>query len=283
MFKREESSVRFPLDDQTSSFYEYLSSHYPHILHLQRPDIPTLHNSISGPSAGGTTETPVLVPKGTTVLALRNREGAVIAGDRMATEGYQVSARRIEKVYQADEYSAIAIAGAAGPCIELARLFQTELEHYEKLEGDQLSTEGKANKLSQMVKGNLAMAIQGLIVIPIFVSYDLKRMEGRIFKYDITGGRYEETDYYATGSGGKDARSTMKKIYKPQMSEEEAISLALEALYDAAEEDVATAGPDLIRGIYPTVKTITRRGLHDVEEQGIRQIFNAIIERRRVS
>jgi proteasome beta subunit len=200
----------------------------------------------------------------------------------MATEGYQVSARRIEKVYRADEYSAIAIAGAAGPCIELARLFQIELEHYEKLEGAKLSTEGKANKLSQMVKGNLPMAIQGLIVIPIFVSYDLKRSEGRIFKYDITGGRYEETEYYATGSGGKDARNTMKKMYKRDMTQEEALSLTLEALYDAAEEDVATAGPDLLRGIYPTVKTVTRQGLQDVDEQRIKQIYNTIIERRRV-
>ncbi len=201
----------------------------------------------------------------------------------MATEGYQVSGRRIQKVYRSDDYSAIAIAGAAGPCIELARLFQTELEHYEKLEGEQLSTEGKANKLSQMIKANLAMALQGLIVIPIFASFDLRRQEGRIFKYDITGGRYEETDYYATGSGGKDARSTMKKLFKPELTEEEAIQLALEALYDAAEEDVATAGPDMIRGIYPTVKSITNDGLQDIEEQRAKQTFDAIIERRRTA
>jgi proteasome beta subunit len=201
----------------------------------------------------------------------------------MATEGFQVSARRIEKVYKADEYSAIAIAGAAGPCIELARLFQTELEHYEKLEGAKLSTDGKANKLGQMVKANLAMAVQGLIVIPIFVSYDLKRQEGRIFKYDITGGRYEETEYYATGSGGKDARNTMKKSYKRDMTEDEAVALALEALYDASEEDVATAGPDLIRGIYPTIKMVTRQGIQDVDEQRIKQVYNIIIERRRVA
>jgi len=279
--------VRFPLDDQTSSFYEYLSFHYPHLTQFQQPDISPLQisrvESALSCAASGSPELSALIPKGTTVLALRHAKGAVIGGDRMATEGYQVSARRIEKVYQADDYSAIAIAGAAGPCIELARLFQVELEHYEKLEGEQLSTEGKANKLSQMVKANLGMAVQGLIVIPLFVSYDLKRLEGRIFKYDITGGRYEETDYYSTGSGGKDARSTMKKIYKPNMTEDEAITLALEALYDASEEDVATAGPDLIRGIYPTIKTISRQGLQNVNEKKIKQIFNGILERRRES
>lgn len=271
----------FPFDDQTSSFYDYLSTHYPHLMQFHRPDIPALQTSKLEAECSRTSDFSTLVPKGTTVLALRYREGAVVAGDRMATEGMQVSARRIEKVYKADDHSAIAIAGAAGPCIELARLFQIELEHYEKIEGAKLSTEGKANKLSQMVKGNLPMAVQGLIVIPIFVSYDTNRREGRIFKYDITGGRYEETEYYATGSGGKDARSTMKKMYKPDLTEEEAINLALEALYDAAEEDVATAGPDLIRGIYPTVKKVTEQGLQDLDERRIKSFYDALIERRR--
>lgn len=273
----------FPLEDQTSSFSEYLTSHYPHLLQVQKSGIPPLQFLKAEPTLSESFERPPLIPRGTTVLALRHGDGAIIAGDRMATEGFQVSARRIEKVYKADEYSAIAIAGAAGPCIELARLFQTELEHYEKLEGAKLSTDGKANKLGQMVKANLAMAVQGLIVIPIFVSYDLKRQEGRIFKYDITGGRYEETEYYATGSGGKDARNTMKKFHKRDMTEDEAVALALEALYDASEEDVATAGPDLIRGIYPTIKMVTRQGIQDVDEQRIKQVYNTIIERRRVA
>jgi len=199
----------------------------------------------------------------------------------MATEGYQVSARRIEKVYKVDDYSAIAIAGAAGPAIELARLFQTELEHYEKLEGSTLSTDGKANKLSQMVKGNLPMAFQGLVVIPIFVGFDLKKNEGRIFKYDITGGRYEETDYFSTGSGGKDARTTMKKLYQTDMPEAEAVRTAIEALYDAAEEDIGTGGPDLIRGIYPTAKTVTIRGVIDLQEARVRQTVEQVINARR--
>lgn len=271
----------FPFDDQTSSFYDYLTFHYPHLAPFQQPGLPPTQLSKSESTVSGPADFPTLIPKGTTILSLRYGEGAIIGGDRRATEGFQISARRIEKVYKADDYSAIAIAGAAGPCIEMARLFQVELEHYEKLEGETLSTEGKANKLSQMVKGNLPMAVQGLIVIPIFVSYDLKRAEGRIFKYDITGGRYEETEYYATGSGGKDARSTMKKLYKRDMTEDEAISLTLEALYDAAEEDVATAGPDQLRGIYPTIKTVTKQGLQDVDESRIKQLYTTIIERRR--
>jgi proteasome beta subunit len=151
------------------------------------------------------------------VLALKYRDGAIIAGDRRATEGFQIADRRIEKVFRIDEYSAMAIAGAAGPCIEMAKLFQTELEHYEKLEGVQLSCEGKANKLGQMVKANLPMVFQGLVVMPLYVGYDLKRQEGRIFKYDITGGRYEESDHHSIGSGGKDARNTMREHYRVGM------------------------------------------------------------------
>lgn len=276
----------FSWDDQTSSFYDFLTLNYPHLLQAQGPG--AAPGAVQGPAAAGepirrgeTGHWATAVPEGTTVLALRYKDGALMAGDRLATEGFQVSGRRIEKVYKTDEHSVIAISGAAGPCIELARLFQVELEHYEKLEGAELSTEGKANKLSQMVKGNLAMAMQGLIVIPIFTSYDLKKQEGRIFKYDVTGGRYEETEYYATGSGGKDARSTMKKLYKPGMSQQDAIHAVLQALYDAAEEDRATAGPDPIRGIYPTIKAVTRQGIQDVEEQQIKEVYRTILEERR--
>lgn len=221
------------------------------------------------------------VPIGTTVLAMRYRDGVVVAGDRQATEGHQVASRRIEKVYAADDHSAIAIAGAAGPCIEMARLFQTELAHYEKLEGMGLSLEGKANKLAQMVRANLPLAIQGLIVIPIFVGYDLKREEGRIYKYDLAGGRYDETEYYATGSGGKDARGTMKKLYRPAMAEAEAVRVVLEALYDAAEEDIGTGGPDFVRRIFPSVKLVTRAGFQDVPEDRLAAECEALVNARR--
>jgi len=247
------------------SFVDFLTTRHPHL--LTRWD---------GPIPGGE-GAPLPVTHGTTILALRYGAGVVIAGDRQATEGMQVAARRIEKVYKADGYSAIAIAGVAGPCLEMARLFQTELEHYEKLEGVELSNEGKANKLAQMVKMNLPLAMQGLIVIPIFVGYDRRRSEGKIFKYDVTGGRYEETDYYATGSGGRDARATMKKLYRTDLPEAEALRAALEALYDAAEEDIGTAGPDFVRGIFPTVKTVTSSGIADVADAQIRSIYEGII------
>jgi proteasome beta subunit len=221
------------------------------------------------------------LPHGTTILALKYREGVVVAADRQATEGYQVASRRIEKVYKADEYSAIAIAGAAGPCIEMVKLFQVELEHYEKLEGEVLALEGKANKLAQMVRQNLPAAIQGLIVVPILAGYDFRKNEGRIFKYDVTGGRYEESDYYATGSGGKDARNTLKKFYREGMEREPAVRLAVEALLDASEEDVATGGADLVRGIYPSVKIVSQAGTSDLPEEEIRQMCEALLSERR--
>jgi proteasome beta subunit len=222
------------------------------------------------------------VPVGTTVLALKYQAGVVIAGDRQATEGYQVASRRIEKVYATDEYSAVAIAGAAGPCIEMVRLFQTELAHYEKIEGMHLSLEGKANRLAQMVRANLPLAIQGLVVVPIFAGYDVKRGEGRIFKYDIAGGRYEETEYYSIGSGGKDARSSLKKLYRSNLPEDEAVRTALEALYDAADEDRGTGGPDFVRGIFPTVKLVTQAGAQDVSEARVATLCEVIIRSRRV-
>ena len=221
------------------------------------------------------------VPHGTTVVSLKYADGALIAGDRLATEGYQVAMRTIEKVFKTDEHSAMAIAGAAGPCVEMARLFRIELEHYEKLEGVELDLEGKANKLGQMIRQNLPMAMQGLVVVPLFTGYDLKQSKGRIFKYDVTGGRYEEIDYYAVGSGGKDARSSMKKIYKSSASEDGAVRIVLEALFDAADEDRGTGGVDTVRGIYPTIKLVTKDGISDVSEDRIKAVFEEIVKARR--
>src|SRR5574341_211972 len=258
-----------------------VGSSFVDLLRQNRPDlVPQVQLKLEGISRAESQEL-MDTPRATTILALKYRDGAVIAGDRQATEGFQVSSRRIEKVFKADDHSAIAIAGVAGPCIEMAKLFEVELAHYEKLEGMPLSLEGKANKLSQMVKANLPMAMQGLVVIPIFVGYDVRGREGKIFKYDVTGGRYEETDYYATGSGGKDARSTMKKLYRDSMTEDEALAVGLEALIDAAEEDVGTGGPDFVRGVFPTVKIAVRSGLQDVPETRIREVCQAIIDRRK--
>jgi proteasome beta subunit len=267
-------TVVFDPEQLGSSFYDLLITQYPH-LSPGRP-IPWT----AGPSHADASPL-AAVPHGTTILAVRYAGGVVIAGDRRATEGYQISGRRIEKVYKVDDWSAMAIAGAAGPCLDMVRLFQTELEHYEKLEGTPLSVDGKANKLAQMVKGNLPAAFQGLIVIPLFAGYDARQREGRIFKYDIAGGRYEETDYHATGSGGKDAKTAIKQYYKSGLNEHEAIGLAVEALCNAAEEDVATGGPDPNRGIYPTVKTVSAAGIVDVPSERIAPFYTAFLEKRR--
>jgi len=258
-----------------SSFFDFLSSHYPGLTLGGNGGV---FSGTQEPSrAGGA----LSVPQATTVLAIKYQQGVLIAGDRRATEGFQIADRRIEKVFKIDEYSAMAIAGAAGPCIEMAKLFQTELEHYEKLEGMALSCEGKANKLGQMVKANLPMVFQGLVVMPLYVGYDLKRGEGRIFKYDITGGRYEESDYHAIGSGGKDARNTMREHFQRQLPEAEALRLALMSLYNAADDDVGTGGPDLVRGIYPTAKFVTSQGIADVPSDKIREVYDVLLAARR--
>lgn len=204
--------------------------------------------------------TPLEAPHGTTIVCIRYVGGVVMAGDRRATEGYTIASRRIEKVSPADHWSGVAIAGAAGPAMEMVRLFQTELEHFEKVEGEPLSLEGKANKLAQMIRANLPAAMQGLVVVPLFAGYDLRRQEGRLFKYDVTGGKYEEADYATTGSGGVHARNWTKAGYRPDLSRDEAVDLALLALFQAADEDSATGGPDLVRKIFPNVATIDREG-----------------------
>ena len=225
----------------------------------------------------------VEAPTATTILALRYDEGVVIAGDRRATEGYSIAHRSIEKVFPTDEHSAVAIAGTAGPAIDMTRLFQTELEHYEKIEGEQLTLEGKANKLAQMLRANLPMAMQGLGVIPLFAGYDLGRGLGRIFKYDMVGGRYEQEDFWAVGSGGRDARATIKKRYRPDLPRDEAVKIALEALYDASEEDVGTGGPDVLRSIYPNIAFISREGYRRIGEEEIAALFDALLEERKAA
>ena len=252
-----------PLNGPGSSFTELLRSHAPTLL------------------PGGSPSGGLAAPEGTTVLALRYADGVIVAGDRRATEGFQIAHRSIEKVFEADSMSAVAIAGAAGPAVEIVRLFQTELEHYEKVEGERLTLEGKANKLSQMIRENLPAALQGLVVVPLFAGFDEGRALGRIFKYDVTGGRYEEDDYHATGSGGKDARSSLKKRYRQDLSREEAVKAAIEALFDAADEDVGTGGPDLMRGIFPTVAVISSEGMAEIPEETIQRLFEELISERR--
>ncbi len=218
---------------------------------------------------------------GTTCVAIRYADGVLLAGDRRATSGHLISHRSIEKVFPADRHSGVAIAGAAGPAVEMVRLFQLQLEHYEKVEGTSLSLEGKANQLSQMIRGNLPAAMQGMAVVPIFAGFDLKRGGGRLFEFDITGGRYEETDHASTGSGSLHAGTVVKLGYTDDMDTGTVIDLAIEALFEAADEDSATGGPDPIRGIYPVIATISASGYDRIDDDDLAQRTAALIDRRR--
>ncbi len=222
----------------------------------------------------------IQAPHGTTIVSLTFDGGVVMAGDRRATMGNFIAQKDIQKVFEADSHSVIGIAGTAGIAVELVRLFQVELEHYEKIEGTQLSLEGKANRLSTLLRGNLGMAMQGLAVVPLFAGYDLGRGRGRIFSYDVTGGRYEEHDFYAVGSGSTFARGSLKKLFHPDASSEQAVRVALESLYDAADDDSATGGPDLSRRIFPVVALVTASGVMIMEDDVVANEAQRMIDER---
>jgi proteasome beta subunit len=219
------------------------------------------------------------IPHGTTVVAIRYADGVVMAGDRRATSGNWISHRSIEKVFPADSHSAVGIAGAAGPAVEMVRLFQLQLEHYEKVEGQLLSLEGKANQLGTMIRANLPAAMQGLAVVPLFAGFDLRRNFGRLFQYDVTGGRYEERDYAATGSGSLHASTVVKLGWSESLGRDAVVDLALEALFEAADEDSATGGPDLMRNIFPIVATINANGYGRIDDAELSTRTVALIER----
>ena len=221
-----------------------------------------------------------LAPHATTIVAAAFPGGVVMAGDRRATMGNVIAQRDIEKVFPADEYSCIGIAGTAGLAVELVRLFQVELEHYEKLEGTVLSADGKANRLASLIRGNLGLAMQGLAVVPLFAGYDQSTGQGRIFSYDVTGGRYEEHAFYAVGSGSVFARGSLKKLYKHDLSESDTVIATIQALYDAADDDSATGGPDLTRRIFPVVAVVTRDGFRRIPDAEIGAIADSVIGAR---
>ncbi|OON82265.1 proteasome subunit beta [Streptomyces tsukubensis] len=263
------STGRLPaafLTPGSSSFMDFLTDHQPELL-PGKQTLPPLKGAIEA-------------PHGTTILALTFPGGVVLAGDRRATMGNVIASRDMQKVFPADEYSAVGIAGTAGLAVEMVKLFQLELEHFEKVEGAQLSLEGKANRLSTMIRGNLSMAMQGLAVVPLFAGYDTDSEKGRIFSYDVTGGRSEERGFAATGSGSVYARGALKKLYRDGLTEQQATTLVVQALYDAADDDSATGGPDLARRIYPTVTVITDEGFRQLAETESAAIVRAIHERR---
>jgi proteasome beta subunit len=249
----------------SSSFADFLGIAAPDLLPSRRRDLPA-----------GLIE----APHGTTIVAVTHTNGVVMAGDRRATMGNIIAQRDIEKVFPADEFSCVGIAGTAGLAIEMVRLFQVELEHYEKLEGATLSLEGKANRLSTMIRGNLGMAMQGLAVVPLFAGYDLDMGSGRIFSYDVTGGRYEEHSFHSVGSGSVFARGALKKQFREDADEAAAVKLVVDALYDAADDDSATGGPDLTRRIFPVVMSVTADGLRRIPDDEIGAVVQTVVDER---
>lgn len=258
------------LQPGTSSFSDFLAEQAPDLLPGRR----TLPQGHAGGHAGD------LAPHGTTIVAATYTGGVVMAGDRRATMGNIIAQRDIEKVFPADEFSAVGIAGTAGIAVEMVRLFQTELEHYEKIEGTTLSMDGKANRLAALIRGNLGMAMQGLSVVPLFAGFDLAADQGRIFSYDVTGGRYEETAFHSVGSGSLFARGSLKKLYRPDLTETECVTAVVQALYDAADDDSATGGPDLARRIFPVVQVITADGGRRLPDEEVAAIADQVIAGR---
>ena len=222
---------------------------------------------------------PALITHGTTVVAVRYVDGVVMAGDRRATSGNFISHRTIEKVFPADSHSGVAISGVAGLAMEMVRLFQLQLEHYEKVEGSPLSLDGKANQLSQMLRGHMPLAMQGLPIVPIFAGFDERVGQGRLFQFDGTGGRYEERDYAATGSGSLHATTVIKLRHHDTLDLDGAVDVVVEALFQAADEDSATGGPDPVRGIYPIVASITADGFERLDDQRVSDRTAVLLER----
>jgi proteasome beta subunit len=227
------------------------------------------------------------VPHGTTIVAATYADGVVMAGDRRATAGNLIAQRDIEKVFAADEFSLVGIAGAAGLAVEIVRLYQVELEHYEKIEGTQLTLDGKANRLATMIRGHLGEALQGLAVIPIFAGFDVEAADpasaGRIFSFDITGGRYPEQYHYSIGSGSLFARGALKKLWRPGLDRAAALRVVVEALYDAADDDSATGGPDLTRRIFPVVAAVSARGYRRLEDADVGAVVQSVIDERMIN
>src|SRR3954447_10983448 len=250
----------------SSSFADFLADQAPELL-------PTRRSLPEGDAAG-------LTPHGTTIVAATFSGGVVMAGDRRATMGNVIAQRDIEKVFPADEFSCVGIAGAAGLAVEMVRLFQTELEHYEKIEGTTLSMDGKANRLAALIRGNLGMAMQGLAVVPLFAGYDTTVSQGRIFSYDVTGGRYEETAFHSVGSGSLFARGALKKLYREDLDAEGCVAAVVQALYDAADDDSATGGPDETRRIFPVVGVITADGYRRLPDADVAQVADQVIAAR---
>ncbi|MFI6297368.1 proteasome subunit beta [Nonomuraea sp. NPDC050790] len=260
---------RFFRNSGSSSFTEFVSSHAPELL----------------PVRGEVLATPIgdQVPHATTIVAATFAGGVVMAGDRRATSGNMISQRDVQKVFRTDDYSVMGIAGTASTGIEMARLYRVELEHYEKMEGRTLSVNGKANRLATMIRGNLGMAMQGLVVVPLFAAYDPDKDEGRIFSYDVAGGPYERERFDAIGSGSIFARGSLKKLYRDGASADDTVMTLIQALYDAADDDSATGGPDVTRKIWPMVAVIDTNGFRQLTDEEVSGYVERMLEARLIS
>jgi proteasome beta subunit len=258
---------------QTSSFADVLAAHSPGLLPGRLPGV-----------AGDTTSGQAIrdLPHATTIVAAACDHGVVLAGDRRATAGSMIAKRDVEKVFRSDEFSALGYTGTGSVGIEFVRLFQVELEHYEKMEGRPLSLEGKANRLAWMVRGNLGAAMQGLVVVPLFVGYDEDAGLGRIFSYDVAGGPYEEQRFFSVGSGSLFARGALKKLYTDDMPVDDAVLACVQALYDAADDDSATGGPDLTRRLFPGIATITADGFSKLSEAESEEVTQQVVQSRMI-
>jgi len=264
-----EGPVSF-MDRQTSSFADFLTSYSPDLLPGRAPAL----------NPGAETSVVRDLPHATTIVAAACHHGVVLAGDRRATAGSMIAKRDVEKVFRSDEFSAVGYAGTGSVGIEFVRLFQVELEHYEKMEGRPLSLEGKANRLAWMIRGNLAAAMQGLVVVPLFVGYDEDTSQGRIFSYDVAGGPYEEQRFHSIGSGSVFARGSLKKLYVDDMQVRDTVLACVQALYDAADDDSATGGPDLTRRIFPVIATVTADGFRKLSEAESEEYAQQVVQER---
>ena len=255
---------------QGSSFAEFLASHSPDLLPGR---VPVMNSAADSAALRD-------LPHATTIVAVSCHQGVVLAGDRRATAGSMIAKRDVEKVFRSDEFSAVGYAGTGSMGIEFVRLFQVELEHYEKMEGRPLSLEGKANRLAWMIRGNLAAAMQGLVVVPLFVGYDEDAGQGRIFSYDVAGGPYEEHRFFSIGSGSVFARGALKKLYADDLPVGDAVLACVQALYDAADDDSATGGPDLTRRIFPVIATVTDEGFRKLTEAESEDYSEQVVQER---
>ena len=251
------------------SFSDHLARHHPDLL----PSARRLGTAPAGTASAA-------APQATTIVSLTYAGGVLMAGDRRATMGNIIASRHIKKVFPADNYSVVGIAGTAGLAIDMIRLFQVELEHYDKIEGTPMSLDGKSNRLAAMVRSNLPLALQGLAVVPLFAGYDTERHIGRLFSYDVTGGRYEEYEHHSVGSGSMFARGALKKLWRPGLDEEEAVAVAVESLYDAADDDSATGGPDLVRQLWPVVYVVNSAGNREIPERELQLMARELVDRR---